>query len=95
VTPARTTDPELARLRADLEVLDGEIVRLVALRVETARAIGTHKRAAGIPLLDAAREAAVIRRAATAAREAQLPEEPVRTIFWQLVELCRRAQEVG
>ncbi|MBI3568752.1 MAG: chorismate mutase [Gemmatimonadetes bacterium] len=93
MTAARQADPVLAKLRADLEVLDGEIVRLVALRVETARAIGAHKRAAGVPTLDAPREAAVIRRAAAAARDAALPEEPLRAIFWQLVELCRRAQE--
>ena len=95
VTPAKPVDPALTALRTELEAVDGEIVRLIARRVETARAIGAHKRAVGLPTLDASREAAVVRRAATLARAANLPEEPVRAIFWQVVDLCRRAQEEG
>lgn len=95
MTPARTADPTLTALRAELEALDGDIVRLLARRVTVARAIGAHKRTVGLPTLDASREAAVVRRAATLARAAKLPEEPVRAMFWQVVELCRRAQEEG
>jgi hypothetical protein len=35
----------------------------------------------------------VIRRAVVAAREKDLPTEPVRQIFWHIVGLSRRAQE--
>lgn len=93
MTPANAVDPALTALRAELEAMDGDIMRLIARRVETARAIGARKRAVGLPTLDASREAAVVRRAATLARAANLPEEPVRAMFWQVVELCRRAQE--
>ena len=51
------------------------------------------KRAAGLPILDPRREAEVIRRAVVAAREKDLPTEPVRQIFWHIVGLSRRAQE--
>jgi chorismate mutase len=83
----------LGELRRRLEHLDGQLVALVAERVRTARDIGDLKRAAGQPSLDPAREAAVVRRAAELALEHGLPGEPVRAFFWQLIGLCRRAQE--
>lgn len=85
--------PELARLREQIEGLDRELVRLIAERVRLARAVGAAKRGAGIPTLDHAREAAVVRRAVALARDAQLPfDDEIRQIFWQLIGLSRRAQ---
>jgi chorismate mutase len=46
-----------------------------------------------LPILDPTREAAVIRRVTEVAREAELPTEPVREIFWQIVGMSRRMQE--
>ena len=57
--------------------------------------IGEVKRELGLPVLDPAREAAVVRRAGSLAREAGLPDEDVRYLFWHLVGLCRRAQLEG
>jgi len=95
MTPAKPTDPAIAALRAELETVDAEFVRLIARRVALARAIGERKRETGLSTLDPSREATVVRRAATLAREAGLPEEPVRALFWQVVELCRREQEAA
>jgi chorismate mutase len=83
---------ELLRIRALIESLDRELVGLVAERVRLAREVGRLKRLGGVPTLDPAREAAVIRRSAALAREAGLEEEDVRQIFWHLVGLSRRAQ---
>lgn len=83
---------DLERTRREIESLDRELIRLIARRVELARAVGTAKRAAGLPTLDPPREAAVLRRAGSLAREAGLAEEDVRDIFWQLINLSRRAQ---
>lgn len=83
----------LGGLRQRLEGLDAELVALVAERVQLAREIGELKRAIGQARLDPAREAAVVRRAAELAHRHELPGEPVRAIFWQLIGLCRRAQE--
>lgn len=83
---------ELAALRARLESVDRELVRLMGERVRLARAIGTAKHAAGLPTLDPAREATVVRRAAAGARELGLDEEDVRAIFWRLIGCARRAQ---
>jgi len=83
----------LDEARREIEALDRRIVALIAERVRHARRIGRLKREAGQPLLDPAREAAIIRRAADAARDEGIDPEAVRQLFWTLVGLCRRAQE--
>jgi chorismate mutase len=87
---------ELRDVREEVERIDRELIALIAERVRLARRLGEAKRAAGLPVLDPAREAAVVRRASALAREAGVPEEDVRYIFWHLIGLARRAQlEVG
>ena len=88
----QTAPPELARLRADIERIDRDLIRLIGERVRLARAVGRAKRAADLPTLDPAREAAVVRRAASLARDADLDDSDVRYIFWHLIGLARRAQ---
>lgn len=82
----------LAALRQEIERLDAEIVRLIAERVRLARAVGEAKRGAGMPTLDHAREAAVVRRAVGMGRDAGLPDDEVRSVFWHVIGLSRRAQ---
>ncbi|HVX41843.1 MAG TPA: chorismate mutase [Gemmatimonadaceae bacterium] len=84
---------ELARCREEIERIDSEIVSLLARRMVLGKRTGELKRLAGMPILDPTREAAVIRRVANVAREAGLPPEPVREVFWQIVGMSRRAQE--
>ena len=83
---------ELERLRAEIERIDRELIRLIRERVDLARAVGKTKRGSGLPILDPAREAAVVRRAGELAREAGLADEDVRYLFWHLIGLSRRAQ---
>lgn len=85
----------LAATRADIERVDAELVQLIAERVRLAREVGRLKQATAQPLLDPAREAAVVRRAAELAAERNLPGEPVRAVFWQLIGMCRSAQHAG
>jgi chorismate mutase len=91
----QVSDPreELAACRGAIEAVDQRLVALLAERVALGRRTAGLKRAAGLPILDPRREAAVIRRAMEAARRHGLPEEPVREIFWQVIGLSRRAQE--
>lgn len=89
MSPAASLDA----LRDEIERVDRELVALMAERVRLARGAGPLKRALGAPLLDPPREAAVVRRAGELGREAGLDDEAVRVVFWQLVGLCRRAQE--
>lgn len=84
---------ELTRCRREIERIDGEIVQLLARRLALGKETASLKRAAGMAILDPTREAAVIRRVAGAARDAGLPPETVREIFWQIVGMSRRAQE--
>jgi len=86
---------ELARCRAEIERIDHDIVELLAKRLALGKRTGELKRLAGLPILDPTREAAVIRRVTGVAREAGLPSEPVREVFWQIVGMSRRAQDEG
>jgi chorismate mutase len=82
----------LGELRCGIERLDRDLIDLIAERIALARRVGEVKRELGLPVLDPAREAAVVRRAGALAREAGLSDEDVRYLFWHLVGLCRRAQ---
>jgi len=96
---AEPTEPaalaELARCRTEIERIDKTLVDLLAERVELARAVGRVKRAAGLPTIDPAREAAVVRRAGLLARDARIADEDVREIFWHVIAMARRAQLDG
>lgn len=83
----------LATCRESIEELDRRIVALLAERLAIGKRTTALKAAAGLPILDPAREAEVIRRAVAAAREHDLPTEDVREIFWHVVGMSRRAQE--
>jgi chorismate mutase len=87
--------PVLDRLRGEIARVDAEILRLVGERVAIAREVGAVKARSGLPILDPRREAAVVRSAAESAREKGLPEDEIRQLFWQLIGLCRRAQQAG
>jgi chorismate mutase len=84
---------ELATLRAEVAALDRELLALLSRRRDLARRILPLKRHAGLPVLDPAVEAAVVRAACDEARRLRLPEEPARAILWHVIALCRAAQE--
>ena len=85
---------ELAACREEIERIDDQIVALLVQRLALGRRTGELKRRAGLPMIDPTREAEVIRRVAESARSAGMPSEPIREIFWQIVDMSRRAQEV-
>ncbi|HSJ26175.1 MAG TPA: chorismate mutase [Longimicrobiales bacterium] len=93
--PLERTDPgmsELARCRAAIDRLDEMLIMVLAERCAVASASAGLKRAAGQPMVDPAREAAVVRRAAELARSAGLEPEAVRRLYWHVVALCRGSQ---
>ncbi|HYD51583.1 MAG TPA: chorismate mutase [Gemmatimonadaceae bacterium] len=83
---------ELEELRAEIERIDESVIAAIEARQRLARRIGQLKRAAGMTLVQPAREAAVVRRAAEIARSSGLDPESVREIFWRLIDMSRRAQ---
>ena len=93
MSPASKSSPPLTALRAELSALDASLIELLGRRMQLARRVGAEKRAAGLPTLDPRREAQVVTSAARLGRQAGLPEEAVRDIFWPVVAMCRRAQQ--
>ena len=92
VTTREDAESELLQIRGEIERVDRALIGLIAERVALARRVGSAKRALDLPILDPAREAAVVRRAGALAREAGLEDEDVRYVFWHLIGLSRRAQ---
>ena len=91
--PDETVQEALLRCREEIERIDRAIVGLLAERLDRSKKIGALKRSAGMPTLDPAREAEVIRRASAIAREHGLPDDPVRDLFWHVIAISRSAQE--
>jgi chorismate mutase len=84
---------DLAKCRDEIENIDREIIALLGRRLVLGKRTGDLKRLAGLPILDPTREAAVIRRVTTEARDAGLPPEPVREVFWQIIGMSRQVQQ--
>jgi chorismate mutase len=85
----------LAAVRLEIEEIDRALIALIAQRVGVARRLGAAKRASGLPTLDPAREAEVVRRSAALARDFGLQPEEMREVFWHIIGMCRRAQTEG
>lgn len=92
VSLSPASPPTLDALRARIEAIDAQLVTLVAERQRIAAAVGEVKRASEQPVLDLAREAAVLRRVAELAREAALDEEDARELWRKLLAMARRVQ---
>jgi len=80
-------------LRKRIVELDGALVDLVAERKALVVEIGQIKAELGLSILDPAREASVVRRAATLAREKGVDEELVRDVIWRIMASARGEQE--
>jgi chorismate mutase len=78
--------------RREIERADRAIVELLGERLRAAEIVAVAKRGAGVPVLDPQQEARVVRRAGEWAREAALPDEEVRELFWRIIAITRRAQ---
>jgi chorismate mutase/prephenate dehydrogenase len=83
----------LSELRAAIEALDAELVRLIGERRALVLEVGRVKGELGLPVLDPTREAAVVRRAAALARDAGDDEELVRDVIWRIIASARDEQE--
>ena len=86
---------QLCALREEIELVDAALIDAIAHRMSLAREIRMVKQRAGQPVLDPAREAAVVARASVRAREAGLPEDEIRALYWKLMALARRVQVEG
>ena len=88
------TEPaRLDELRQRILELDESLVDLVKERKALVLEIGALKAEEGLPVMDPAREAAVVRRAAALAREKGVDEELVRDVIWRIMASAREEQE--
>ncbi len=98
-TSPRDGDPEppaqLDVLRDRIMELDDEIIRLIGERRSLAVEIGRVKQELGLPVLDPAREARVVRRVAERAREQGVDPELARDVIWRIISAARQAQSGG
>lgn len=89
------TEADLARIRADLDQIDADLIHLLARRVETGLEAGVIKRALSMPIHDESREALVIAHAAKWAQSTGLPVDEVEDIVRRMIKLSRDAQDRG
>jgi 3-deoxy-7-phosphoheptulonate synthase len=82
----------LARVRGDIELIDRDIISLLARRVALGRRAGRIKRSAHVSLVDPVQEAAVLERARALAEAAGLPYRDVRALLRGMIAVSRRAQ---
>jgi len=83
----------LDRLRVRIRELDRTLIALVDERRSLVLEIGRVKSRLGLPVLDPAQEARVVRRAAEVARELGADEELVRDVIWRIIASARAEQE--
>lgn len=90
------TDAErLDDLRRAIAALDAELVDLLARRLRLAAELGPIKQRLGLPVLDPAREAEVVRQGAALARERGVDPELVRDLLWRIIAQARGLQDRG
>lgn len=83
----------LGGLRASIDRVDTAIVDLLAERFSLTERIGEVKRDAGMPPLDAEREAELLRRLGSRAAESGLAPEIVERIYTLIMAEVRRRHE--
>ncbi len=83
---------ELDTLRDQIMELDDELIRLIGRRRDLAVEIGRVKQALGLPVLDPAREAQVVRRGTEMARERGVDPELAREVIRRIISAARQAQ---
>ena len=84
---------DLEALRKRILELDESLVELIGERRALVLEIGSVKSEMGLPILDPAREAAVVRRAAALAREKGVDEELTRDVIWRIIASAREEQK--
>ncbi len=84
----------LEDLRNKIDDLDGRIVRLIAERLRVVEGIGEEKKKQGREVKDARREVRVLEHVRAIAREENISEEAVESIYQRVMTISRGAQGV-
>lgn len=89
---AGTPEEQLARMRDVMGQVTDRLIALMGERRRLAIEIGRIKEELGLPVLDPAREARVVRQAAERARALGVDPEMARDILWRIIASAREAQ---
>ena len=84
---ADPTDPELAKLRAQIDQVDDQILALLDRRAAVVQEVGRRKREQRQTFHVPHRERAVLERL-TAAADGPFPREAVRPVFREIMSAC-------
>lgn len=88
----RAAGSDVVGMRAHIQELDGELIRLLGRRFEEVRELGRRKAACGLPIVDLAREAELRALYRSEAEVRGLDPEFVLTLFSIVLERSRREQ---
>jgi chorismate mutase len=91
--PPEEAQELLDAARKRISEVDDALIRTIGERRDLVLAVARAKEALGRPVLDPAREAAVVRRAAERARELGVDEEMTRDVIWRIIAAARATQE--
>jgi chorismate mutase len=84
---------EIDKLRDEINRLNDEILEKISERVGVALRIGEVKRRHGMPVVDCAREEAVLNDVGCLAADRSLDPEGIRRVFREIIDLCVKAEE--
>lgn len=88
-----TSREALERVRARIADVDERLIRMIGERRALVLEVGRLKTVLGLPVLDPAQEAKVVRSAAVRARELGVDEEATRDVIWRIIASARATQE--
>lgn len=81
---------DIKDLRNKIDLIDAEIVRLYAMRMSVSEQIAEYKKENGLPVLDSAREKALLDRVSSLAGKEL--EEYTRTVYESILSTSREHQ---
>jgi len=88
-----TVEENLASAREQLQEIDKEIFRLIALRCKAAAQIAAAKQKTGTPTIDENQRDVVLARSEEWAREEGIDQEKIREIFAILIQMNETTQK--
>ncbi|HIF06986.1 MAG TPA: hypothetical protein EYQ64_08550 [Gemmatimonadetes bacterium] len=89
---ASAPQKRLDELRDRIIAVDDEIIQLIGERRDLVLEVGHIKETLGLPILDPAREARVVRRVAERSRALGVDEELTRDVIWRIISSARQIQ---
>jgi len=85
----------LEDLREKIDEIDARMVELISKRIKVAEEIGREKGKQGKQILDQGREGLVLKNVRSIARNENISERDVETIYQQILTACKRRQGAG